>query len=360
MIFLLHNFINNKKKQVKLMPLTIIPHPLSTADPISPVSSGIDLISDLPNEIKMQIFGDLDIKDILQMSEVSRGFYQLAENDLFWKQKAIQIGIPDKDLVEATSSSIKEQFAKISTIAKNRHSSSSVSDLITIESLKNNLSEIKCSDFMKVWEEIIKKLSSADLSIPEEVKTIKNPDILDEKFGEWIEDNKDRISSLTDLFLCHLNLSFLPTAIGKLSQLKSLDLRNNQLSGLCRSLFGKLSQLERLELNDNNLLSLPESFGKLGNLKNLHLDNNQLSSLPESFGDLGNLEYLFLYGNQLSSLPDSIDKPSCHITYIMYENNPISLNPVNKTFKHIRTTTCYAMSATVAIISFVAASILLY
>ena len=304
------------------MPLTIIPKPLSTEKPISPEA---DLISDLPDEMKMCIFDYLDIKDVLQMSRSSGSFYNLAKDNLFWKQKAIQIGIPDKDLVDATSSSIKEQFVKISTVAKGLHLSSSVSGFITIENLKNNLSEInkkKCSDFMKVWEKIIKqlKLSSTDLSIPEKVKTIENPDMLDEMFSEWIEDKKDSINSLTYLSLENLNLSFLPPLIGKLSKLKALDLDNNQLSSLPESI-GDLSKLQKLGLNNNQFSSLPKYISNLGALLWLHLNNNQLSSLPEFIGNLGALLWLGLNNNNLSSLPKSMDKlRSCHITY---ENNPI-------------------------------------
>ncbi|NGX29171.1 MAG: hypothetical protein K940chlam1_01370, partial [Candidatus Anoxychlamydiales bacterium] len=140
------------------MPFTINPNPLPTEGLISP---GLDLISDLPYEIKMHIFGYLDIKDVLNMSRASRALNNLAKADPLWTQKAIQIGIPNEDLVGATHSSIKKQFAAISLIAKSLHPSSSVSDVITIENLKNNLSEInkkKCSDFMTVWEKIIEQL----------------------------------------------------------------------------------------------------------------------------------------------------------------------------------------------------------
>ncbi|MHA1342068.1 MAG: leucine-rich repeat domain-containing protein, partial [Promethearchaeota archaeon] len=54
--------------------------------------------------------------------------------------------------------------------------------------------------------------------------------------------------------------------------------------------FGNLSNLKELDLNDNELTSLPETFGNLSNLKELNLINNKLASLPESFGNLSNLE----------------------------------------------------------------------
>ncbi len=304
------------------MSLTISPKPLSTEEPISPDDA---LISALPAEMKMYIFDYLDIKDVLQMSRSSRSFYNLAKDNLFWKQKAIQIGIPDKDVVDTTHSSIRKLFAEILAFAKRLPSSSSVSDVITIESLKNNLSKInkkKCSDFMTVWEKIIEqlKLSSTDLCITEETKAIENPDILEEMFSEWIEAKKNSINSLTYLSLANLNLSFLPTFIGKLGKLEGLDLNNNQLS------------------------SLPESFGKLSKLEWLYLNNNQLSSLPTHIGDLGKLKEVYLRNNEFSALPESIIgklNSSCHIIHDM-TNPRRSLKPVIAT----------------AVISFVAASIL--
>ena len=211
------------------------PPPLRSEDAVFTETKKPDWISNLPDEIKLHIFGFLDIldiKDILSMSEVAKAFYLLAKNNLFWKQKAIQIGIPEKDLTNATSSNIKNRFAEISAIAKSLHPSTSESDFITIESLKNNLSEInnkKCSDFLRVWQKIIEKLSSADLSIPEKAKTIKNPNELDKMFSEWLEDNKDSINSITFLSLANLNLSFLPTSIGALGKLKKLYLNQDKV-----------------------------------------------------------------------------------------------------------------------------------
>ncbi len=349
------------------MPHAIAASSLHAESSISRVSPGTDLMSYFSDEIKMHIFGDLDFNGILRMSEVSKEFNNLAKDDLLWTQKAIQIGIPRKDLVGATFSSIKKQFVEISVIAKSLHPSSSVSDVITIESLKNNLSEIKkkkCSDFMRVWEEIIRQFPSTDLSIPTDTKTIKNPGILDEKFGEWIEDNKDRISSITSLFLHNLNLSFLPTSIGQLKQLTMLSLDDNELESLpfsigqlkqltmlflhnnkLRSLpfsIGQLKQLTMLSLNNNKLRSLPFSIGRLPNLKELFLDDNELESLPWSIGLLPHLKILSLNNNKLRSRPNFFKElTSCNIKY---ENNPISV-------KNIELTTCYAIIVIVSIIA---------
>eukprot|EP00002_Diphylleia_rotans_P037400 TRINITY_DN8349_c0_g1_i3.p1 TRINITY_DN8349_c0_g1~~TRINITY_DN8349_c0_g1_i3.p1 ORF type:complete len:206 (-),score=69.87 TRINITY_DN8349_c0_g1_i3:134-751(-) len=57
-----------------------------------------------------------------------------------------------------------------------------------------------------------------------------------------------------------------------------------------------------LILKNNALSSLPESIGKLPNLKILEVEANKLSSLPASMSSLSKLEVLNASYNQISSL----------------------------------------------------------
>jgi len=59
--------------------------------------------------------------------------------------------------------------------------------------------------------------------------------------------------------------------------------------------------LEVLYLSDNQLESLPDSIGKLTNLGTLVLNNNQLTSL-KGIGNLTNLKWLDLSNSKLTSL----------------------------------------------------------
>ncbi|XP_058747459.1 probable leucine-rich repeat receptor-like serine/threonine-protein kinase At3g14840 [Vicia villosa] len=73
-----------------------------------------------------------------------------------------------------------------------------------------------------------------------------------------------------------------------------------------------MSKLSKLVLRSCYIIgAMPKDLGKLTNLKVIDLSNNKLSGpIPESFGDLQNMYLLFLSGNQLAgSLPDWIDKP---------------------------------------------------
>ena len=93
-----------------------------------------------------------------------------------------------------------------------------------------------------------------------------------------------------------------------LSNLETLNLRNNQMTRLPTDLFKGLSNLQNLNLMVNRLTSLPAGlFNGLSNLHTLNLSDNQLSSLPAGlFNGLSNLHTLDLSNNKLSSLPTNL------------------------------------------------------
>ena len=113
------------------------------------------------------------------------------------------------------------------------------------------------------------------------------------------------LSQLTQLYVRHSPLTSLPESIGELSQLAELNVSYNQLTSLPESI-GELSQLTELNVSCSQLTSLPESIGELSRLTELNVSNNQLTSLSESISKLSQLKELNVSNNQLTSLPDSI------------------------------------------------------
>ncbi len=101
----------------------------------------------------------------------------------------------------------------------------------------------------------------------------------------------------------------IPTSIGQLENLKSLELSFNPISGTIPSEIGKLSNLEILAINGTELQgSIPASLGNLSHLKQLHLSSNKLSGIvPESIGKLVHLEVFNVFDNDLyGALPKNL------------------------------------------------------
>ncbi len=104
---------------------------------------------------------------------------------------------------------------------------------------------------------------------------------------------------------------YLSPSIGQLSALQELDLRyanTEQLRELPIEV-GYLCNLTKLDLQDSGVASLPSSIGRLRNLKELNLNSTiHLRTLPEEIGDLSSLVRLSLHYSRIMSLPPSIGR----------------------------------------------------
>jgi Leucine-rich repeat (LRR) protein len=101
-------------------------------------------------------------------------------------------------------------------------------------------------------------------------------------------------------------ITFIPESIGKLTNLRRLNITGNLYLSQLPEAIGQLHNLETLELDGGYLVSLPETIDGLLNLKYLNVQNNRLEHLPNSIGNLTKLECINLIGNNLMTLPESI------------------------------------------------------
>jgi internalin A len=60
---------------------------------------------------------------------------------------------------------------------------------------------------------------------------------------------------------------------------------------------------QELDLSGKNLTEIPEAIAKLTNLTQLYLYNNQITQIPEAIAKLTNLTQLDLSGNQITEIP---------------------------------------------------------
>ena len=113
----------------------------------------------------------------------------------------------------------------------------------------------------------------------------------------------------------------IPAEIGQLSNLGTLSLGGNHLSGIPQE-FENLTSLINLILGDNQFFGeIPSVLFNLTNLSWLDLSNNQLTTIPQEIGQLSNLYRLTLYGNQFSEVPEEIGQLSnLNTLHLSFEN----------------------------------------
>lgn len=99
-----------------------------------------------------------------------------------------------------------------------------------------------------------------------------------------------------------------PTEIGLLTSLKTLNLENNIIEGTIPTEICRLTNLTRLNLGQNYFRGMiPSCIGQLTNLERLYLYKNDLTDyLPESMGQLKALQHLVVSDNVLSGDPTEI------------------------------------------------------
>ena len=127
---------------------------------------------------------------------------------------------------------------------------------------------------------------------------------------------KADLEKITHLNLYGNKLTEVPKELEKLTQLRVLNLYDNQLTdgkGL-----EKLTQLETLRLSDNQLTDV-KGLEKLTQLKTLHFDGNKLTDV-KGLEKLTQLWYLSLNDNQLTDVKglEKLDQ----LTHLYLNDNP--------------------------------------
>ena len=125
--------------------------------------------------------------------------------------------------------------------------------------------------------------------------------------------NLTKCQSLTSFDRAATGVTNIPTEIGLLTQLTSLSLFQNGLTGTIPSTLGNLIQLTTLNLFDNELTgTIPSALGNLIQLTDLSLSFNLLNGLiPSTLGNLMQMKSLFLYNNP--ELRGTVPSPLCSL-----------------------------------------------
>jgi len=132
-----------------------------------------------------------------------------------------------------------------------------------------------------------------------------------QRWGETLDetatliDEEGRVQTLR----CAWNIQYLSPSIGRLGELRELDLERAKLTSLPDEIW-YLRNLIKLNLfGSERITSLSPSIGRLQELRELDLgQTEQLASLPDEIGNLCSLITLNLYDSGVKSLPPSIGR----------------------------------------------------
>lgn len=294
-------------------------------------------LKDLPLDVVRVILTQpqIDIPDLGRVAKVSREFRVLANDDVVWQSIADRCGFDRAEFRRREGDpSIRDQLMKkIREMQYMVHLGGLVGTkgrkIAEIQELRR---QVKISQAISTFQ--IKFALAERIGIPclepfFPRSTAETAVILQEtaNFGQWMEDNKEALLSVTELDLAWSDrkLTYIPSEIGRLVNLRELDLSVNALTELPET-FWQLTSLKILDLADNKLAWLSPDLGRLIHLKKLDLSQNNLSFIPSEVGNLQALVELDVSKNQLIRLPEEINRLR-HLKEFNFNKNPLGSVP---------------------------------
>jgi hypothetical protein len=225
------------------------------------------------------------INTIIECMYVNTMFCKIARSQLLWK-KFVDNNFKDVQL------DIESYYEKYKTFHK-------LSKIIDI-----NVPLDKIEIIIKV----------VDRQIPTEICYLANLKTIDYCINEKFTYTRNKLIIPIELFklkyLCNVcfdrcNISYIPSEIGQLNNLKYLSLWNNSIKILPTEI-GLLFNLADLILVSNKIEIIPTELGNLSNLSTLNLSSNPIRTLPSQLGRLKKLKIFFMFYNTLNFVPKEI------------------------------------------------------
>jgi internalin A len=157
-----------------------------------------------------------------------------------------------------------------------------------------------------------------------------------------------RINKAIELQSLELNLSELclikvPPEISQLTNLKHLNLFNNQIKEISPEII-QINTLIHLKLESNQIREIPPEINRLVALEVLNLGDNQIHVIPPEFSGLTKLNYLILSNNKITEIPLSICQLNnlenfvIHGNFISPEVELASRQGINALFEYLKET----------------------
>ncbi|KAM4689670.1 leucine-rich repeat-containing protein 69 [Discoglossus pictus] len=116
------------------------------------------------------------------------------------------------------------------------------------------------------------------------------------------------LSNLTVLNLGNNQFEKVPEQLRYLKSLQRLHMFNNRITEIPASVFKGLENLISLNLNNNLIPHIPSEIHNLQHLENLSINHNHLKNIPKELCLLKKLTELHLSNNHLESLPEELGR----------------------------------------------------
>jgi len=181
--------------------------------------------------------------------------------------------------------------------------------------------------------------------IPDCIGLMTNLEVLNASHNqiEFVSDKISFCKGLTELQLNDNLIHQIP--VMKLKNLRTLNLKNNNISVLPDGLFDYLPHLIDLNISDNELEMLPVSMNKLSELIKLDVSVNKLKDNNNLYGcinEISSLKELYIHNNQfiIQDLLKLFKKLNT-LTILSIKNNDIQIYDIteyNDVMKHIMDT----------------------
>lgn len=115
-------------------------------------------------------------------------------------------------------------------------------------------------------------------------------------------------NSDSSIDLSGTGLTSVPKYVFERTEIETLNLSQNSLSGSLPAEVRHLKNLRVLNLSENNFTGVPAEIGQLQNLEVLDLSGNPITGLPHELANLKKLKILDLRGTTYSTLDLNIIK----------------------------------------------------
>ena len=170
-------------------------------------------------------------------------------------------------------------------------------------------------------------ISVIDNDIVSKVSQLKTLDLRENDLQTISNESFKSQSDLYRLILSHNKIKYIANdAFEGLEALQVLKLNGNKITKIASSMFNSLTNLKELDLDDNDISLIEEkAFQGMRNILHLDLRRNKIKRIPtDTFGHLLSLQELHLSENYIKVVPSDAFIPRGNLTLLDISNNNIS------------------------------------